>query len=98
MSEEPQISLADPPEVAHAAGELKTPDHLRWFSELADTARGRGSTFGEYPATVLGRRVDGREGSRHPASGFAVARRTFRESRCSGTSTSAINSSCSGRC
>lgn len=75
MSEEPQISLADPPEVAHAAGELKTPDHLRWFSELADTARGRGSTFGEYPATVLGRRVDDREGSRYPVSGIRLRTR-----------------------
>ena len=96
-----QISLADQPEVAHAAGELKTPDHLR-LVQRARRHRPRpgldlrgifGPQSWDAGATTV--KVPG---IRHPASGFALSRRTFRESRCSGTSTSAINSSCSGRC
>lgn len=75
MSADPRSRWLTSPKFPIPPGSSRPPTISGWFSELADSARSQGSTFGEYPATVLGRRVDDREGSRYPVSGIRLRTR-----------------------
>ena len=70
VSEELRSRWLTSPRSLIPPGSSRPPTISGWFSELSDTARGQGSTFGQYPAAVLGRRADDRKvpGIRHPAS------------------------------